>query len=132
MKFYQLLFAILFFAAGLSAQIDSTIIQPVQQQLDAYNNRNLDLFLAQYQDTVKVYRYPNTLLYQGKANMRQRYGGMFKELTDLHCRLVNRIVMKNTIIDHESVTTHKDRPPFQAIAIYKVKGGLIDEVTFIQ
>ncbi|MFT6972609.1 MAG: hypothetical protein ACJAXX_003193, partial [Roseivirga sp.] len=44
-----------------------------QQQLDGYNNRNIDAFLAPYSDTVKIYNHPKELIMSGKAEMKQRY-----------------------------------------------------------
>ncbi|MDX2303349.1 MAG: nuclear transport factor 2 family protein [Microscillaceae bacterium] len=102
------------------------------EQLKAYNARDVEAFLKPYSDTIKVYRYPNTLLYQGKKTMRQEYTEMFKQLPDLYCKLVNRITLGNTVIDREEVIFRKDQAPFHAIAIYKIAGGKIVEVTFIQ
>ncbi|MEM9929193.1 MAG: nuclear transport factor 2 family protein [Bacteroidota bacterium] len=107
-------------------------VTPVQTQLDAYNTGNLELFLSAYSDTVKVYNFPNELQFQGKDQMRKGYGGMFERLPDLHCRLVNRTVMGDKIIDHESVIFRKEDPPSEVIAIYRVANGLIQEVWFMR
>jgi hypothetical protein len=103
-----------------------------QEQLDAYNKRDIDAFVAPYAENVKVYKFPNELLYEGKTAMYDMYGRMFARTPDLHCRLVNRIVMGNTVIDQEEVTISKKDPPMNAIAIYKIKDGKIAEVYFIQ
>ncbi|MCI4666594.1 MAG: nuclear transport factor 2 family protein [Bacteroidia bacterium] len=108
------------------------LITPVQTQLDAYNTGNIDLFLSAYSDSVKIYNYPDQLKYQGKENMREPYGKMFKELKFLHCRLVNRMVMGNKVLDHEFVTFQKDSKPVQVIAIYTVQNGKITEVRFMR
>jgi len=101
-----------------------------QQQLNAYNARDLEAFLAPYSDSVKLYNFPNQLMMQGKEAMRKQYGEMFKRLPELHCRLVNRMVQGNTVIDQESVTGMGDKP-VTAIAIYQVEKGKIVKVTFI-
>lgn len=62
--------------------------------------------------------------------MRKQYGAMFAKLTGLHCELVNRMVVGNTVVDHERVTFGADRDPVQAIAIYKVEDGKIRKVYF--
>lgn len=105
--------------------------QLAQQQLEAYNNRDIDAFLEPYSDTVKIYSFPDQLQYTGKDKMRMRYGGMFDRLTELHCNLINRIVQENTVIDQEEVTVSSDRDKIYAIAIYKVWDGKIQEVYFI-
>lgn len=105
--------------------------QLAQAQLDAYNGHDLEAFLKPYAEDVKVYQFPNTLQFEGKETMRKNYQ-FIEETPDLHCKLMNRIVEGNTVIDHEDVTVDKDRPPFKAIAIYKIKDGKIAEVYFIQ
>ncbi len=111
--------------------VQNSPAQLAQQQLNAYNGHNLEAFLAPYSEDVKVYTFPNKLNFEGKETMRQKYQ-FIEQNPDLHCELVNRIVEGNTIIDHEKVTVSKDRPPFKAIAIYKIKDGKISEVYFIQ
>ncbi|MEN0047290.1 MAG: hypothetical protein AAF806_09550 [Bacteroidota bacterium] len=37
-----------------------------QEQLDAYNNRDIDAFLIPYADSVKIYNFPNTLIMNSK------------------------------------------------------------------
>lgn len=102
-----------------------------QQQLNAYNSRNIDAFLEPYSDSVRIYGFPDKLLMQGKEAMRKQYSGMFDRVKELHCQLVNRIVQGDTVIDQESVTGFGDRP-LKAIAIYKIRNGKIAEVYFIQ
>ncbi|MFK7970759.1 MAG: nuclear transport factor 2 family protein [Bacteroidia bacterium] len=107
-------------------------ITPVQAQLDAYNTGDLEGFLAAYHDSVKIYNFPDQLDYVGKERMRKVYGGMFERLKHLHCRLVNRIVMGNRIIDHESVIFEENGAPVEVVAMYKVEEGKIVEVRFLR
>jgi imidazolonepropionase-like amidohydrolase len=103
----------------------------VEQQLVAYNARNIDAFLAPYSDSVELYEYPGKLIGKGKAQMRKEYEGMFQQVTQLHCELVNRIVQGNVIIDHESVSGFGAKP-LRAIAVYTISNGKIQRVEFIQ
>lgn len=102
-----------------------------QQQLDAYNARDIDAFLAPYSDSIAIYQFPDQLQSKGKTAMHQNYASMFEQLPLLHCQLLNRIVEGNTVIDHELVTINEERT-IRAIAIYKIKNGKIAEVYFIQ
>ena len=108
------------------------VVTPVQTQLDGYNTGDLDLFLSAYADTVRIYNFPNELGAEGKDAMRETYGSMFERLPDLQCRLVNRMVMGNRVIDHESVVFATGEPPTEVIAIYTVEDGLITEVRFMR
>jgi imidazolonepropionase-like amidohydrolase len=101
-----------------------------QRQLNAYNARDIDAFLEPYADDVELYNLPDQLISKGKETMRKRYADMFANTPLLHCELVNRIVVNNTVIDHERVTFAADRAPAQAIAIYKVENGKIRKVYF--
>jgi len=102
-----------------------------QQQLNAYNTRNLDGFLAPYSDSVEIYTFPDKPMMKGKEAMRKSYGQMFDEVKDLHCEVTKRIVQGNTVIDHETVTGFGPTP-VKAIAIYKIEKGKIAKVYFIQ
>ncbi|NII27693.1 amidohydrolase family protein [Pseudoflavitalea sp. X16] len=102
-----------------------------QQQLNAYNARNIDAFLEPYSDSVRIYGFPDKLMMKGKEEMRKSYSSMFANVKELHCQLVNRIVQGNTVIDQENVTGFGDKP-VKAIAVYKIRDGKIAEVYFIQ
>lgn len=104
----------------------------VQEQLDAYNARDIESFLVPFAQDVKVFNFPDELIYQGKDKMQETYKRLFADNPDLHCNLIKRIVMGNTAIDHELVTFRKQDPPRQFIAIYKIKDAKIAEVYFIR
>lgn len=123
-------FLLLFTTQGALAQ-NSSVTDPVKLQLEGYNNRDIDMFVKAFSDTVKVYRQPGVLTYQGIDELRKRYGEMFAKTPDLHCEIVNRIISGNVVIDHEKVRRSKDKPRTDAIAVYRVKENKIVEVTFI-
>lgn len=104
----------------------------VQEQVNAYNARNIEAFLAPYTDSIAIYdQASGKLLMQGKEQMRKRYAGIFEKATELHCQVVNRIVMGNTIIDHERITGMGENP-IEAVAVYTVANGKIVKVSFIR
>jgi hypothetical protein len=127
-----LLILLLLMALPLCAQTDTTsAVYLVDAQLKAYNSRNLEAFLAPYSDTVKVYLAPNKLMYQGKKRMLDSYEYLFKAYPDLNCRVINRMLEGNVVIDQERVFLAKDAPLVEAIAVYRVHSGKITEVMFI-
>lgn len=109
----------------------SLVEAPVKLQLEGYNNRDIDSFASAFSDSVKVYRQPGILTYQGREELRKRYGAMFAATPDLHCEVVNRIIAGDVVIDHEKVLRVKGQARADAIAVYRVKDGEIIEVTFI-
>lgn len=119
--------------ASMNFIFDKQVDDPetiVQKQLDAYNDRNIDAFLATYTEDVKLFNYPNNMTSEGQEAMRQGYSGFFESTPDLHCEIVNRIVIGNKVIDEEYITANGGN--FSAVAIYEVENGKIAKVTFLQ
>lgn len=103
-----------------------------QRQLNAYNAHDIEAFLEPYADDIELYDLPNKLISKGKDAMRQDYGKIFTNAPALHCELVNRMVVGNTVVDHERVTVVADKAPTEAVAIYKIENGKIKKVYFTQ
>jgi hypothetical protein len=103
---------------------------PVKRQLDAYNAHDLERFVAEYHDDVKVYRPPATEpLVSGKKAFAEHYAKNRFTLPGLRARLVNRIVCGNTVVDHEDITGLPDGGR-AAVAVYEVVDGRIRTVWF--
>src|SRR6185436_1576512 len=110
--------------------VKSTAEQLVQQQLNAYNAHDLDAFLEPYADNVELYDFPSKLIMKGKEQMRKEY--LFVTQTpQLYCRLKNRLVQGNMVIDHEEVSFGGPKPAY-AVAIYIIENGKISKVYFKQ
>lgn len=103
----------------------------VQQQVNAYNARDLEAFIATYGPDIKLYTYPDKLASTGHEEMRKTYGPMFKNTPKLHCEIVNRIVQGNFVIDHERVSGLPNGRVVDAVAIYEVRDNLIRNVWFM-
>lgn len=102
----------------------------VQKQLEAYNKRDLDAFMATYADDIKLYDFPEKLKSEGQKAMRESYDKFFKNTPDLHAFIKNRIILGNKVIDEEQVTINGKI--HIAMAIYEIENGKIKKVTFIQ
>ncbi|WOD42434.1 nuclear transport factor 2 family protein [Hwangdonia lutea] len=102
----------------------------VNKQLEAYNKRDIDAFVNTYSTDIKLYKFPNSLMSEGQDALKKQYESMFEKTPDLNAEIVNRMVLGNKVIDKEKVTANGNI--FYAIAIYEVKNGKINKVTFIQ
>lgn len=104
----------------------------VQAQLDAYNAKDIDAFLATYAEDAQIFEHPASLLASGSAQLRERYAARFKE-PNLHAVIVTRMVMGDIVIDHERVTRSFPEGPglLDAVAIYEVRDGKIAKVWLI-
>lgn len=79
---------------------------------------------------VELYDFPGTLNTKGKDDMRKGYERFFNNTPNLYCKIENRIVMGNKIIDKEKVRAGNEA--FHAVAVYEVENGKIKKVTFMQ
>ena len=103
----------------------------VQAQLEAYNAHDLDAFAATYADDVELIELPDDVFVRGIAQLRERYAKAFADPT-LRADIVNRIVVGNTVVDHERVRRTSPEGPgtIEAIAMYVVEKGKITRVWF--
>ena|SRR2546421_7360054 len=104
----------------------------VQRQLDAYNARDVDAWLATYAGDAQQFEHPAALLASGSAQLRERITVRFRE-PNLHARLIQRIVLGQMVIDHEEVsrTFPEGRGKIKLVAIYEVRDSRIARAWFI-
>ncbi len=103
----------------------------VARQLDAYNARNIDAFMAAWHDDAEYVAHPNELLARGNGEIRARHEIRFKE-PDLHGRLIARMSVGNLVVDREIVTRNfpEGRGTVDVIAIYEIAAGKIARAWF--
>ncbi|ANS42731.1 nuclear transport factor 2 family protein [Serratia inhibens] len=103
----------------------------VQQQLDAYNARDIDAFMAYWAEDAQYYEHPDTLLASGKAEIRERHIARFRE-PSLYGERVKRMALGSMVIDQEVVTRNfpQGRGKMDVIAIYEVEQGKILKAWF--
>ncbi len=106
--------------------------QVVQAQLDAYNARDLQAWLATYAEDACQYEHPGRLLACGHAALGERIAVRFTD-PRLHARLISRRVIGHSVIDHEEITRDYPKGAGRAemLAIYQVRDGLIQAATFV-
>jgi hypothetical protein len=108
--------------------VTQAAVDIVQRQLDAYNARDLDRFLANFSEDITVYRLPSlepNLV--GKPAFAQFYASQRFNLPTLRAELVNRIVLGSKVIDHERIFGVRDAP-FEMAVAYHVAGGKIERM----
>jgi hypothetical protein len=103
-----------------------------QAQLDAYNAQDLDAHCSYFADDVVVADLNDAVSLQGGAAYRERYAGVFAQFPQNRAELVNRIVIGDTVIDHERVSRGPEGPVFEVAAIYSIRDGKIARVDFVK
>lgn len=130
----SIVFLLIIFPFWCFAQSKKASANPeeiVRKQLEAYNKRDLQAFVACYSDSVKTYDFPDQLKHSGKKEFRDAYKKVFDKYPNLHCEVVKRMIKGNIIIDEEKLTGRAEGETFYAIVIYEVNNGLIEKVYFI-
>lgn len=104
---------------------------PVQEQLEAYNARDIHGFMKWWADDCQHYEFPTRLLARGSAEIRERHIARFKE-SNLFGRLIKRMIVANVVVDQEIVTRTFPEGPGEVdvVAIYEVAGGKIARAWF--
>ncbi len=114
--------------------ISQTPREVVQDQLDAYNAKDLDAFLKVFSEHAKAFNYGDENPFiEGKENFRRTYGNLFKSSPELNSQVISRQVIGNTVIDYEYITGRQgSEAPLLLIAIYLVENGKIVRCDFIR
>jgi hypothetical protein len=114
-----------------NAPTSDSVEFPVQQQLVAYNARDIDAFMQWWADDCEYYEFPARLLARGAAQIRERHVARFQE-ANLFGKLVHRAAVGNIVIDQERVTRTfpEGLGEVDVIAIYEVVEGKIAKAWF--
>lgn len=106
-------------------------VEAVDRQLDAYNARDIDAFVACYADDLVIVDAAGTEQTRGRTQLEEQYGPWFAGNPELHADVVARMVIGEFVIDHERVSGTPDGD-IEAVAIYQVgDDGLITRVQFL-
>lgn len=101
----------------------------VDRQVDAYNARDLELFLSFYAPDARLFRLQTGQdVAAGTEAIRQVYGELFTASPTLRCDVMAREISGPLVVDHELVQGLRGGPPVRAVAIYEVKDGRIQRV----
>lgn len=106
---------------------------PARHQLTAYNNGDIDAFIANYAPDCVIEDGAGNVSMQGTAAMYDSYKRMFEASPDLYCHLVSRVIVGNYILDEERVTGRAgSKGESHVVAVYRVEDGLIQHVRFLR
>lgn len=105
----------------------------VERQLDAYNARDLEAFMACWADTALFLAWPDVVVEDGAAAIRERHRVRFRD-DSLRADLLGRVALEEVVVDRERVTRlfPEGLGTAEVIAIYEVRDGLIQSARFKQ
>lgn len=106
---------------------------PVERQVEAYNRRDIDAFLACYAPDTVVEDATGTVVMRGHDAMRATYSELFRASPDLRADIATRIRVGDYVIDEERITGRRGAADeIRVVAIYHVKDGVIDYIQLIR
>ena len=105
-------------------------VDVVDRQVKAYNDRDIEAFVACYSNDVTVEDARGGVLMRGHEGLREEYGPFFRDNPKLHAEVRHRVVVGDYVVDEEEITGWQAEP-VRAVAIYDVADGVIDHVRLI-
>jgi hypothetical protein len=126
MKAMMILVALV--AGRLEAQQDTLPKRVAERQIETFNQRDIDGFMALYAEDAVVTEFPSgKVLMTGKAAIRQHYSAMLKADNIPPVRVTPRVVDGPFVVDYE-VWDAKPGDRNAATWMYEIRGGLIRRV----
>lgn len=131
---FRLLLAFFIICNTIVAQQTKTPEMVVQENLDFYNQRNLEGFMTSFSDSIALYNFGKSEpVSKGKEAIRTLYMSLFDSSPKLHSTILHRTIIGNKIIDHESIVGRKGSDtPIELVLIYEVWVDKIVRMTVIR
>lgn len=99
----------------------------VQQQLEAYNQHDLDAFMGVFHGEASVWRLgaPKPVA-DGFDEVKKLYEKVFADSPNLHSTVINRTIIGNTVIDYERITGRNGGDQtLYLVMVYQIEDGKI-------
>lgn len=120
--------------AVLAQTSEEIATQVAQDQLIAYNNKDITNFIALFSVDASIYNFgDSTPIAEGKEAIKNVYKKLFESSPNLHSQVINRTVLGNKVLDYELITGRENNDAvLKIIAIYEIENKLIKKATFIR
>lgn len=116
----------------MSTDSTSDAVAVVQRQLEAYNRKDVDAWLATYASDAEQFVLHGVRLARGHDGLRARIIARFAE-PDLHAELISRTALGAVVVDRERVTRTfpEGKGSMDMLCIYEVAQGRIVKASFV-
>ncbi|MFN7491739.1 MAG: amidohydrolase family protein [Cyclobacteriaceae bacterium] len=114
--------------------LPKTVDELAKAEVNAYNARNIDAFVARYAPDAEIYDIsnPTVPIAKGSKQIREIWGGMFNQLPNLHCHVTSRTILGNKCVAIESISGVGPTPMIGVgTYFFNLKTGLIEKVYFV-
>jgi hypothetical protein len=113
------------------ARTSPAVSDPVDEHVQAYNERDLQRFVACFTADCVIEDAQGTVLARGHGDLRAHFGRVFKESPHLHCEIVHRSRIGDYVVDEERITGRVGGDQ-HGVVVSHVSDGLIDHQRFIR
>jgi putative hydrolase of HD superfamily len=105
----------------------------VQAQVEAFNRRDVEAFMAAYAPDAIDWAFPSDTTFAGAARIRAHYAELFSDpdASRLHAEVRSRIVKGRFVIDEEYIVGLPADDPHVSVIIYEVVDGRIKNAWFM-
>lgn len=111
-------------------------IAAIDKLVEAYNAGDAEAFAARFtEDAVhaNLNAPPGDPITQlGRLAIQERYLKVFADYPENRSEVLHRIAFGAFVIDHESVRRSAASAPFEVVAIYTMRDGLVARVDFVR
>ena len=116
----------------MSAPACITPFDVADAQLEAYNAQDLEAYCSFFADDVIVADLNGAVTVSGIKDYHDRYATTFATYPENKVELLGRMVIGNTVIDHERVIRKPGGDEFVVAAIYTIADAKIVRVDFVK
>ena len=106
----------------------------VDAQVKAFQGRDLESFLACYSVNAVIKDADGNVMMGGMESLRRMYGQLFRDSPALAVAIPNRMTVGEYVVDEEQIEGFNLAgypPAIHAVAVYRVSGQSIREVTLL-
>ena len=104
-------------------------VAAVNRRIDAFNNHNLEAYLAAHHEDVLIFEYPDKAIGKGRSHLRRIFGPLIEQrigkIDVLHQTAIDKVVVSEELLSYGGPAVH-------IVAIYSVDGGKIYSVRLIE
>jgi len=103
----------------------------VDAQIEAFRARDVERFLSHYADDASVVVFDGSAMFADKQAMREQYGKLFADSSDLSVTIANRMTAGDFVVDEEHLSGFHfgDWPTeMTALSVYRITDGKISKL----
>jgi uncharacterized protein (TIGR02246 family) len=104
---------------------------PVEEHIQAYNERDLERFVACFAPDCVMEDAQGRVLLRGHAELRAHFRRVFDESPELHCEVVHRARVGEYVVDEERITGRVGGDQ-HGVVVSHVEDGVIDHMRVVR